>query len=83
MSNTNHTDTNMIKHGLGQWHEIGNMGELQDGYGNSLTYGDFGRDTYGLHTTIDGKGYVLRTWSRSNATDTLQRLAAGWRPVNL
>lgn len=64
------------------WHSVGNLGEMQDGCGNSLVYGEFGGGTYGLHTSIDGRKVCLRTRSREDATLTLYNIANGWRPTN-
>lgn len=64
------------------WKQIGNIGEMQDGNGNSLTYGDFGSGTYGLHTNIDGHEVTLNAYSKDDASEMLDKLASGWRPAN-
>lgn len=72
----------------GIWHSVVDLGEMQDANSNSLVYGEFGRDTYGLLTTVDGAECVLcvRAERRSDvmreADDILGRLSDGWRPVN-
>jgi len=64
------------------WKQVGSIGEMQDGCGNSLTYGDFGRDTHGLHTNVDGNEVTLMVYSKDDASETLDKLASGWRPAN-
>lgn len=67
---------------MATWNIVGNFGEMQDGRGNSLVYGEFGRDTYGLYTTIDGKEVCIRVDGTKDADKVLDKLASGWRPVN-
>lgn len=80
MSNSNSTSS--------VWNKVGNLGEMQDGRGNSLVYGEFGPDTYGLYTTVDGAHRVICVRAESpaaatnDASELLDRLANGWRPVN-
>lgn len=62
--------------------------------GSWLEYGDFGRDTYGLHTEIDGKQAIIRLFGSisgdvpegydlvAEADKLLDRIASGWRAVN-
>ena len=56
--------------------------------GSWLSYGDWGRDTYGLHTEFDGKRQNVRIFaeSRAEAVRTaerkLARIACGWRAIN-
>ena len=76
-------------HDLTTWHKVGTSGEWQDPDGNALTYGDFGRDTYALWTTVDGierrmciRAYDLRQPVEAEADELLAMLAAGWRAIN-
>ena len=66
------------------WHEVqgASGGELEDGNGNVIWPYEFGPNTYGLHTTVDGKRMSVRVWSVEHANETLDKLATGWRPVN-
>ena len=70
------------------WHEVGTMGEMQDGKGNSLSYGAFGSGTYGLTTTVDGREVELCVRAEigenvyGKADELLAKLAGGWRPRN-
>lgn len=63
--------------GFGQEHHCGDAW---------LTYGEFGSDTYGLHTTTDGEDTVWNIRAESiaeakrEASRFLARLAHGWRP---
>ena len=62
--------------------------------GNWLEYGAFGRDTYGLHTEVDGFDAVIRImgalhpdapkgYSPTDEADgLLDRIAGGWRAAN-
>lgn len=65
-----------------EWASVGDLGELQDGCGNSLVRDEFGRGTWGLYTEIDGHSACLRCWSVEDANETLDKLADGWRPTN-
>lgn len=73
------------------WHKVGNLGEQQDGMGHSLTYGDFGTDTWGLHMTIDGESAILAIRdddtkgapSIADRADALiTKFESGWLPIN-
>lgn len=67
-------------------------GYLTDGE-HIMTYGDYGRDTWGLHLTVDGKECTLlvrgslhpdgdgRT-PAEQANELIAKLESGWRPVN-
>ena len=74
--------------GMTNWHEVGTMGEMQDGKGNSLFYGAFGSGTYGLTTTVDGREVELCVRAEigenvyGKADELLAKLAGGWRPRN-
>lgn len=65
-----------------KWRKVGSLGELQDGFGNSLVYGEFGRDTWGLYTTIDGVRSCIRVPNADAASKLLDKLETGWRPTN-
>lgn len=71
-----------------EWKKVGNLGELQDGQGHSLVYGEFGPDTYGLYITVDGRDACLcvreggQTKACDAANDLIVAIEAGWRPVN-
>lgn len=67
---------------MGVWRKVGNLGEVQDNQGNSVVYGEFGFNTYGLHTTVDGIGVCIKVADLNDASAVLARLADGWRPVN-
>lgn len=67
---------------MSNWSMKGNLGELQDGNGNWLSYGDFGTDTYGLHTTIGEYEACICVSGTNDADAVLEKLASGWRPVN-
>ena len=70
------------------WHEVGTMGEMQDGKGNSLFSGAFGSGTYGLTTTVDGREVELCVRAEigenvyGKADELLAKLAGGGRPRN-
>ena len=70
------------------WNKVGNLGEMHDGRGNSLVYGEFGFDTYGLYTTVDGAEHIICIRAESpaaamrDANEILDKLSHGWRPVN-
>lgn len=70
------------------WHKVGDMGEIQNERGDALTYGNFGHDTYGLTTVVDGKTVTLCIRCeigddvQAEADEILEKLASGWRPVN-
>ena len=67
---------------MNAWERVGDLGELQDGNGNSLVYGEFGSGTYGLYTTIDGEEACLCVSGTEDADSMLEKIASGWRPVN-
>jgi hypothetical protein len=66
----------------------GGMAYWENENGDQLYYGDFGPDTYGLYTTIDGKDCTMRVCAEHvdeatfNAERLLEKLASGWRPIN-
>lgn len=64
------------------WKQVGSIGEMRDGNGSSLTYGDFGSGTYGLYTNVDGNEVTLMAYSKGDASETLDKLGSGWRPAN-
>lgn len=64
------------------WHKVGQLEELQNDSGDSLVYGEYGPETYGLYTSIDGREVCICARSIEDADDILKRLASGWRPVN-
>lgn len=64
-----------------EWHSVGDLGERQDGAGNSLEWGVIGRG-YSVHTVVDGREVTFYAESLENANDTLAKLESGWRPVN-
>ena len=70
------------------WHEAGNLGEIQDVDGNALVYGEYGPDTWGLFTDLDGAEHEFciraegRADAKREANALLAKLAGGWRPLN-
>lgn len=64
------------------------FGETVNANGDSLHYGEFGPNTYGLMTEIDGKRVELCVREvegksiTESADELLEKLAGGWRPVN-
>jgi excisionase family DNA binding protein len=53
--------------------------------GDWLEYGAFGSDTYGLHTTIDGREAIFHIGFENpcdEADELLDMFAGNWRPVN-
>lgn len=70
------------------WYKVGDISERQNERGDALTYGDFGRDTYGLTTVVDDKAVTLCIRcevgddAQAEADKILEKLASGWRPVN-
>ena len=53
-----------------------------------LEYGTFGRNTYGLHTHLDGREVAIRIDAESSkdameeADELLDKMQGGWRAVN-
>ena len=82
------TETVELTH---EWvHDLDNFQYTDKVTGARLTYGDFGRDTYGLHVEVDGEKVTLCIRSEDkghnaalkDAEQMLDQLAGGWRPVN-
>lgn len=64
------------------WEKVGQLGELQNGNGDSLVYGEFGSGSYGLYTTLDGHDVCMRVDGPAAADELLAKIASGWRPIN-
>lgn len=71
------------------WEHDGREGIEVSSDGAWLEYGAFGRDTYGLHTTVDAEPCTIclradydEPAPTKRADWLLDKLATGWRPAN-